>query len=282
MRGSLICSMFSLVMAHIVNAESVSFLSCPIARDTGPDSDVCFFTEYQGREIALIPRTPYNRPELKHKILVEGELIPTKTVCGGVGFKGSLSILPELSPECDEIRPHDGSPAGKRNNLFHRMPEKHRERAFALMERAKSDPSASLEAAIYDPDPTPEPQPPFFDQHLSIYFSFNQVKSSGPELIQLLELIRYANAANETILLKAFQGKSKLDSGEILTEKPTMAEQRAQQMVNTLTGLGVSSERIKVTTIDAFQTPSGIDDWKQRRVEFTLSLSPIEENIYDN
>ena len=60
----------------------LSFVSCPIARDTGPDTDLCFFAEYEGARYALVNQPDWGNMQLKHKVLVEATVMDGPPVCG--------------------------------------------------------------------------------------------------------------------------------------------------------------------------------------------------------
>ena len=69
----------ALLMAGVAAAAqpvgaAVSFVTCPIARDTGPDTDLCFVAEYEGALYALTNPADFGAPQLKHRVLVEGRI----------------------------------------------------------------------------------------------------------------------------------------------------------------------------------------------------------------
>src|SRR5262245_49352490 len=89
-------------------ASQRNFLACPIVQDTS--TVPCWVAEYKGETYYLGIQTdvsaPVYPPFLGHQVLVEGQVSDEPRICGGVVLKSlSMSVLPELAPQCNEIRP---------------------------------------------------------------------------------------------------------------------------------------------------------------------------------
>ncbi len=264
-----------LMSQKILANEHIAFVACPIARDIGPQSDVCFIAEYNGKTYGLFDPNGYNRPMLKHKVMVEGEVIDGEMVCGATRIKGVLSVMrEEISPECNQILPDDGSVRTKNNNLFLRMPEEHRQRAFKLMAEVADNPEASLQEAIYDPAPFPPVKPPYERQTLNLHYPFNSKRSSGPELRKLLHLIHYSKFSGGHFLVRSYQGASRLDNGEVMEEKSGMAQERAAMFAELLTELGINKKEYIIEVQSESVAATGVEDWKNRRI--SVELNPAE------
>lgn len=258
-------------MGNSMAAEQVSFVTCPIARDIGPKSDVCFIAKYNGKTYGLLDSNGYNRPMLKHKLLVEGEVVEGETVCGEIRIKGALSVMrDEISPECNQILPNDGSVTVKNNNLFLRMPEKHRERAFALMAEVADTPESSLKEAIIDPDPLPPVEAPYTEQNVDLHYPFNSKRSSGPELRKLLSLLHYMTFSGGHLDIHTYQAASRLDNGKVMEEKKGMAEARASMLSDLLTELGIDNTQFTITAHKEPIAATGVEDWKNRKISVVL------------
>lgn len=252
-------------------AEQVSFVTCPIARDIGPDSDLCFIAEYNGQAYGLLDDNGYNRPMLKHKLLVEGEIVEGEKVCGATRIKGALSVMrDEISPECNQVLPNDGTVVAKNNNLFLRIPEQQRIRAFRLMDEVADNPESSLQEAILDPPPLQPVEPPFSVQKVDMHYPFNSKRSSGPELRKLLYLVHYMSFSGGHITVDSYQGATLLDNGTEMVEKETMAKERADMFKELLSELGVEETNFTVQIHTDPAQATGIDDWKNRRLSVVL------------
>ena len=87
------------------------FVACPIVQDT--PSVPCWIVETGGETYYLGIQSdvsaPFNPPALGHKVLVEGSVKKdAPRICGGLVVDPvTVSIMPELSPECDELRQVD-------------------------------------------------------------------------------------------------------------------------------------------------------------------------------
>ena len=88
--------------------ERVSFVSCPIVRDTS--TVPCWLSEYEGVLYFLTLQTdvsaPVNPPWLGHKVLVEGVVADEPDICGGRVLKPvALSVMQELDGSCNTLLP---------------------------------------------------------------------------------------------------------------------------------------------------------------------------------
>ena len=83
--------------------ERISFVSCPIVRDTR--TVPCWLAGYKGQHWFLTLQTdvsaPVNPPWLGHRVLVEGVVSHKADICGGRVIEPvTLSVLPELDASC--------------------------------------------------------------------------------------------------------------------------------------------------------------------------------------
>jgi len=250
----------------------VSFVACPVARDTGPDTDLCFFTEHDGNRYALVNPPDWGVPQLKHRVLVEGRVKEGPPVCGAIAIEGRASVLPEVDEGCSEVMPFDGVVKGETGGVFNRGTPQQRAFAQDLAQRAAIDPSASLEPAILDPPPSPTPVPPFGPRSLVITYPFNSTRGSGPDMLKLKELAAYARAANaKSVQITGYRAISVLSDGGALTEDPQIARARAEKIAAILGALGVNAKLTHVGWNEGAIAGKGDDDWRNRKVDVAVT-----------
>jgi hypothetical protein len=241
----------------------VSFIACPIARDTGPDTDLCFLAEHQGERYALTNPADFGNPQLKHRVLVEGRVVEG-SACGATRLDGRVSIFTELDPACDQVLPFDGAVRGVAGGVFNSGTPEQRARAQDLARRAEADPSLSIQPVM------PDPPPPAPVRSLTVLFPFNSDRGSGPDMLSLTALVAVAKAGIDPVEIFAARGASKLSDGTVLTEQAGMGRRRAEKLAAILSGLGVDPARLRVRWDDVAPAPSGADDWRLRRAEIRL------------
>ena len=256
----------------VASDRDVSFVTCPIARDAGPDADVCFVADFQGSYIALENPNDWGTPELQHRVLVEGIIREEPGTCGALKFEGRASVLPELAPECATMLPYDGSFKGVAGGVFNRGSPAQKAYAQALAERIATDPAASIEPAILDPPVASPPTPPFLQRQLVIMYPFESTRGSGPDMARLHELSDYAQLSKASrVDIAGYRAVSKLSDGSSMIERQELARLRAQLVAAVMTRLGVDA-RILSTRWESDAIPgTGHADWRNRKVEITVT-----------
>jgi len=250
------------VSTQAMAQQHLSFITCPVAQDTGERSDVCFFVMHNGVRYGVSLPIDWGNPQLGHKLLVEGAVNESAQECGGVRIEGRASVMPELSLECNEIAP--ATPEILALELGRRPGITQEQRA-----RIAADPSSSLRVMRLRALPVPEVA---LGRTETIYFAFERDRATAPDAMVLLELARLAEATSGVqITVRASRGATLLDNGDILTERPEIAEQRGEKLVGILVGLGAPLGSISVETFDASANPDGEEDWLSRRAELTVS-----------
>jgi hypothetical protein len=250
----------------------VSFLACPVARDTGPDTDVCFFAEHEGIRYALANPPDWGVPQLKHRVLVEGRVKEGPPICGAIAIEGRASVLPEVDESCSTVVPFDGVVKGETGGVFNRGTPQQRAYAQDLAKRAAIDPNASLEPAILDPPPSPTPVPPFGPRALVITYPFNSTRGSGPDMLKLKDLAEYARVANaKRVQVTGYRAASVLSDGAKLTEEPEIARARAEKIATILGALGVKAKVTHVGWDGSVIAGKGDEDWRNRKVDVMVT-----------
>lgn len=270
-RGALWAALSLCLAATAIAGPTVSFVACPIARDTGAENDLCFITEYQGKRYALVNPPDWGVPQLLHRVLVEGRVTDGPAVCGALPFEGRASVLPEIDASCDVLLPDDGSVKGNAGGVFRNGSPKQIAFAQDLARRAEQDPRLTLEPVVLDPDPLPIPTAPFTTQTLTILFPFGSDRGSGPDLLKLKALALYAKTARaQRIEVVGHYAESRLDDGSTMTEKPGVAQARAQKIGAILNVFGVDSRIVQLRWETAVTPGNGDGDWRHRAVDVTL------------
>jgi outer membrane protein OmpA-like peptidoglycan-associated protein len=249
----------------------VSFVACPIARDTGPDTDLCFFAEHDGNRYALVNPPDWGVPQLKHRVLVEGRVLPG-SLCGAATLEGRASVLPDIDDSCSVLLPFDGVIKGTAGGVFNSGSPQQRAFAQDLARRAEADPSLSVQPAILDPPNSPPPQPPFDARSLVITYPFDSDRGPGPDMIRLKELAAYATAAHaQRVDIVGYEATSRLSDGRELVETPSLAEARARKIAGIVRALGIAQEVIRVRWESSAIAGIGDLDWQNRKVAITVT-----------
>jgi outer membrane protein OmpA-like peptidoglycan-associated protein len=250
----------------------VSFVACPVARDTGADTDLCFFAEHDGNRYALVNPPDWGMPQLKHRVLVEGRVKEGALVCGAIALEGRASVLSEVDASCGAIVPFDGVIKGETGGVFNRGTPQQRAFAQDLARRAALDPNLSLEPVVLDPLPSPAPLAPFGPRTLVITYPFDSTRGSGPDMLKLKDLAAYARAANaKRVQVTGYRAISRLSDGGELTEGPQIARARAEKIAAILGALGVNAKVTHVEWEGGAIAGKGDEDWVNRKVEVAVT-----------
>jgi outer membrane protein OmpA-like peptidoglycan-associated protein len=250
---------------------AVSFLACPVARDTGPDTDLCFFAEYDGHRYALVNPPDWGGPQLKHRVLVEGRVKEGPAICGAIVIEGRASVIAEIDASCNVVLPFDGVIKGVAGGVFNSGTQEQRAFAQDLARRATLDPSVSVEPAIADPASAPLPTPPFEHRTLVITYPFDSDRGSGPDMVKLKDVVTFIKVANaKNVQVVGFRASSRLSDGSELIERQQIAEDRAKKIASILSGLGVDERLVHVSWDPHAIDGNGDGDWRNRKVEITV------------
>lgn len=239
--------------------DTVSFITCPIAQDRGPEVDLCFFVNYRGQRISLNTQTfDSTGIMLRHQILVEGRVIDAPEDCGGIRIEGMTSALKEISAECNEVRPFEPRFA---------PPPPDPARMAEMLARLRVDPSISVRptsntTALFE-GPVPR------DWRMG--YTFDSDRGDGVALQALVAMVQAAVRDDApSISVHGYRGASRLDSGKVVEEEAGLARQRAEKIAGIIAGLGYPRERIRVAWTEAPPRPNGRDDWRNRKVTASL------------
>lgn len=251
----LLCIAPAVVVAQPTAGERISFVSCPIVRDTR--TVPCWLSRYQGETYYLTIQSDVSAavqpPMLGHQVLVEGLVSDAPPICGGIVLEPvRLSVMPELDANCNTLLPAD-------------------DRFTIDFNPRPPGPSAGRLAFARDPGARPPspPPPPQGRQSVDLYFDFDKgVSFRHPgELSSILNLAARLPAAEVTIT--GVRGAHRLTDGTLLRESAGVAQRRAEEIAGLLRGAGLETSTT-LEWIDGEDEADGIDDWRTRRVTVVL------------
>ena len=227
----------------------IAFVTCPIVQDT--PTVPCWLAEYGGvtyyMGIQSDVSAPFNPPSLGHKVLVEGT-VTDRQVCNATVIEPiRISIMPELSPECEEMRPvREGIDLGF---------------------EPPRPPGPSKGRLAFDyPAPPPPPKPPFEPKTYVVPYDFEGVVGFRTPRV-LTPALDYAQLSHAgTIEVKGFRGATRLSDGTLLVEHKGIAHERAEEIAEMFRGAGL--EKVKFVVSADEDAAEGSPD--NRRVEIRI------------
>lgn len=234
--------------------ERISFVSCPIVRDTV--SVPCWLSDYQGDTYYLTIQSDVSAsvqpPMLGHQVLVEGIVTDEPAICGGIVLEEvHLTAMPELDANCNTILPVDDR---------------------YVVDFNPRPPGPSAGRLAFDPAPGAprvEPPPPVGRQEFEIYFDFDKgISFRHPRFLgQIFSTAEKLNPSR--MLVTGMRGAHLLSDGTLLQESENTGRRRAEEVSGLLRDAGLSVP-VEVTWTDAVDEADGIDDWQSRRVKVVL------------
>jgi hypothetical protein len=218
------------------DGRSLAIVACPIIQDT--PSVPCWIVEHDGETYYLGIQSdvsaPFNPPSLGHKVLVEGEVKATgERICGGRVIEPvTVSVMPELSPECSELRVVRPG--------------------VELPFEPPRPPGPSMgRLAFSPPPPAPLPQPPFSAKAFVVPYEFEgMVNFKTPQA--LVPVLEYARAIGATrIEIAGYRGATRLSDGRVLVEREGIASARAEEIAQMLRGAGLDRAEYAVSASES-------------------------------
>jgi hypothetical protein len=115
------------------------------------------------------------------------------------------------------------------------------------------------------PGPSTEVDRPGGGREFVIQYDFNMLVM-GRHAMVLTDIFDYADAVRARhIAVQSHRGASLLSDGTVLTEDEGLAEQRAREIADLLTGAGIDPDDIELGWSEAIDPPDGVEDWQSRR-----------------
>jgi len=237
--------------------ERISFVSCPVVRDTR--TVPCWLSEHEGDTYYLTIQSDVSAsvqpPMLGHQVLVEGIVAASPEICGGIVLEPlRISAMPELDANCNSILPAD-------------------ERYTIDFNPRPPGPSAGRLAFAPDPNaPPPAPAPPLEGpQTFELYFDFDKGVGFGHPAT-LIEIMNVAGELDaKQMRITGVSGAHRLSNGTLLKESASIGQRRAEEVAGLLKGAGLDLAA-DIDWMDGDSEADGIDDWLSRRV--TVELIP--------
>ncbi len=249
MRFVICVGLFFTVLAAAF-AQQRNFVACPIVRDTS--TVPCFLAEYEGETYFLGIQqditSDFHPPQLKHEVLVEGQVAAGPRVCGGIPLKPlAISVLKEVNLACNTLLP--------------------------------AEPGIDAPAALRGPGPSsrhPEaaaaPREPLSGAHeFTVLYAFDDdyLDFAGNRVVT--EAADYAKQIGaQNVKVAGYRATTLLSDGKALVEKAALAEKRAQNITTILRGLGVAN--VAVSAKSDAEPGDGKADASHRRV--TILVTP--------
>jgi hypothetical protein len=229
----------------------ISFVSCPIVRDTR--TVPCWLAENRGQIYFLTLQTdvsaPVTPPWLGHKVLVEGVLSDKPDICGGRVIEPvTLSVLPELDASCNTMLP-----AEDRYELGFEPP---RPPGPSRGRLAFGDPVMRDAAA---------------ERLIALRYEFDGkvVFRHAQNLQKILDTARASQAGE--LRITAYRSASRLSDGTVMRERDSIARERAEQIRDLLVGAGLDGVKYTLSWKDLSKRPDGsAADADNRRAEVEI------------
>jgi len=230
----------------LAQERAIAFVACPIVRDTSKVP--CWLSEYRGETYYLGIQSdvsaPFNPPSLGHMALVEGVPKAGERICGGIVLEPvKVSVMPEMSPECDEVL----------------MAEPRYELPF---EPPRPPGPSGGRLAFAPPEPPRPPEPPYVARTFELYFPFDgTVDFKTPGALQ--EIWDYAAAIGASrITIVGHRAAVRLSDGALIEERAGIGRSRAAEVARMFTGLVDSVEKLEFS----YSERAELGDWRLRKV----------------
>jgi hypothetical protein len=243
------------VAAAPAAGEPLSFVSCPIVRDTR--SVPCWLAEYEGEWYFLTLQTdvsaPVNPPWLGHQVLVEGVVSDEPGICGGRVLKPlSLSVMPELDARCNTMLP-----AEDRYNLTFEPPR-------------PPGPSRGR-LAFGDPTPAGASAVTSVATAFTLQYEFDGlvVFRHAQVLQRILDAVRASHARE--LRITGYRSASRLSNGTLMPEREEIGRERAEQIRALLVGAGLEGVTYTLQWKDLSKRPKAGEGAANRRAEVAIS-----------
>jgi len=249
-----VASVACTLMAAPAPGDRISFVSCPIVRDTA--TVPCWLSEYEGDSYYLTIQSDVSAsvqpPLLGHQVLVEGIVTDAPAICGGIVLdEVHLTAMPEIDANCNTMLPADDR---------------------YVIDFNPRPPGPSAGRLAFDPPtsgPREESPPPEGPQAFDIYFDFDKgISFHHPRFLS--EILSIAEKLQPSrMVVTGVRGAHQLSDGTLLREDPNIGRRRAEEVAGLLRDAGITAQS-EVNWIDA--VADGVDDWQSRRV--TVRLLP--------
>ncbi len=222
-----------LATASLGVAQQKNFLACPIVRDT--KTVPCFLAEYEGETYFLGIQqdisADFHPPQLKHEVLVEGQVVAGPRVCGGIPLQPlSISVIKEVNLACNLMLP---------------------------AEPGIEAPAAARGAGPSSKPPTPVAAPARTGrQEFVVRYGFDDAVLEFAGTRAVNDAVAYAKANPAAkVQVTGYRSQTTLSSGQQMVEAPGVAQKRAAAVAGLLQGSGVGNIAVG-SVVEAGSTPA--------------------------
>lgn len=252
-------ALLAIAGAVVANAAStpktLSFVSCPIVRDT--DVVPCWLADYRGQRyflgITQDLQDPFFPPQHLHKALVEGE--PTgEQKCGGIVLKNvKVSVMLDIDPACTQMLPAEG----------YRIDGVRRGTGPDTGETSANAQRASRVETQFSA--------PFEPKEFTVYFDFGDDYMPTRSTRVVTEAMRYATASKaKRIEITGRRGAARLSDGTLMKEESPVVDSRVAEIRDSLVDLGYEAANIRVSSRRDVEKATGYEDYRTRRVDIRV------------
>jgi hypothetical protein len=244
----------------------ISFVTCPLVRDTEPTP--CWLAEYEGELYYLglqqDTEADFFPPQQGHQALIEGVVTNKPRICGGIPLEPvKASTMPEIDRSCNKILPAEGwvAPPARRGAL------------------PRIEPSGMLATDFDKPRPrrapTPPPEPPFTVTTFSIPVDFGSefMVNKATRAIQRAQWYALGTKATKIEII-GYRAGALLSNGKRLFEDRRLPKLRALKVAEALRDIGVGDAEIVVRWVTRGEKVTGKADYLLRRVD--IIVTPAE------
>ena len=245
----------------------VSFVTCPIVRDTEPTP--CWVVEHEGEMYYLgiqqDTEAEFFPPQQSHKALIEGVVTDKPRICGGIPLEPvEATTMPEIDRSCVQVLPAEGwvAPPARRGAIPRISP-------------------GILATQIDQPRPKrppPAPHEPPYDVrtfHIPFEFGSEYMRNKATRAVQRAQWYALQSKATKVEVI-GYRGGALLSNGKRLSEDPRLPKLRAQKIGEALRDIGVGDAQIEVRWVRKEDRGTGREDYRLRRVEIIVT-PPTEE-----
>jgi len=222
--------------------QRIAFLACPIYRNTARS---CWSAESEGKSYYIGRFGIRSRPQLLHRVLIEGVVKEGELSCGiPVVDQLRVSVLQELDLHCNTVLPDNGQ-APSELSLFDRGPE-----ALSMIGTSQ-----------------PVPPPATSNTVRRIEFDFDSLWLNLLSQRDVEAVAKLAVASKpRRVRVSGQAGAVRLSNGQVISERAALARQRAQAVATALVGLGVDPGLVTVQWRDDLIPADGQNDPAHRDV----------------
>jgi len=226
-------------------ANSIAFIGCPVLRDIEAPEPPCWLASdgknlyFLGLPASTIPPVPFYSPQLKHRVLVEGELAGNgEQACGGIRLSNvKVSVFPEIDPACQTILPQGD---------FHPPKPPRDEPPWRKGMLAATGPLPERFGQVMPGRPAPT-LAPFASKTFRIDYAFNEDFLYVEDGMILAEVAWYfEDLKTAKIKIVSHRDRTSLSDGQTIVEDENVPLRRAERLKSVLIEWGIPESNLSI------------------------------------